>query len=103
MIFFHLVVGLTGFGCDTTTVSNILAHRDSMQRGYIQQEYKTMYSEELSRRISSELSGNHKVWKIVEKSLLHDKSNYCTAILAEEVCLISCTSIHRVKVWICIG
>ncbi|VAI32221.1 unnamed protein product [Triticum turgidum subsp. durum] len=49
-----------GFGCDSTTVSNILAHRDSMQRGYIQQEYKTMYSEELSRRISSELSGNHK-------------------------------------------
>lgn len=40
-----------------------------MQRGYIQQEYKTMYSEELSRRISSELGGNHKVWKIVEKSL----------------------------------
>jgi annexin A7/11 len=32
-----------------------------MQRGYIQHEFKTMYSEELSRRISSELSGNHKV------------------------------------------
>ncbi|KAM3275209.1 hypothetical protein ACQJBY_043894 [Aegilops geniculata] len=76
-----------GFGCDSTTVSNILAHRDSMQRGYIQQEYKTMYSEELSRRISSELSGNHKVWKIVEKSLVHDKSDYCTAILAEEKAL----------------
>jgi len=31
-----------------------------VQRGYFLHEYKTMYSEELSRRVSSELSGNHK-------------------------------------------
>ncbi|XP_006660604.1 annexin D5-like [Oryza brachyantha] len=49
-----------GMGCDSTTVINILTHRDSMQRAIIQQEYRTMYSEDLSRRISSELSGHHK-------------------------------------------
>uniref|UniRef100_A0A0E0M0V8 Annexin n=1 Tax=Oryza punctata TaxID=4537 RepID=A0A0E0M0V8_ORYPU len=38
-----------GLGCDSTTVINILTHRDSMQRALIQQEYRTMYSEDLSR------------------------------------------------------
>ncbi|KAJ1438652.1 OST-HTH/LOTUS domain [Sesbania bispinosa] len=46
-----------GFGCDTSAVINILAHRDATQRAYIQQEYKTIYSEELSKRLASELSG----------------------------------------------
>lgn len=31
------------------------------QRAFIQQEYRAMYSEELSKRLSSELSGNLKV------------------------------------------
>jgi annexin D len=55
-----MVDGLLGFGCDTTAVTNILAHRDTVQRGLIQQEYRAMYHEELSQRISSELSGSHK-------------------------------------------
>lgn len=46
-----------GFGCDTSAVINILAHRDSAQRSLIQQEYRTMYSEELLKRLSKELSG----------------------------------------------
>ncbi|KAL2344164.1 hypothetical protein Fmac_005449 [Flemingia macrophylla] len=46
-----------GFGCDTSAVINILAHRDATHRAYIQQEYRTMYSEELSKRLASELSG----------------------------------------------
>lgn len=46
-----------GFGCDTTTVVNILAHRDAMQRGLIQQEYRALYSEDLLHRLSKELSG----------------------------------------------
>ncbi|KNA24108.1 hypothetical protein SOVF_018850 [Spinacia oleracea] len=46
-----------GFGCDTTTVINILAHRDASQRSFIQQEYKTLYSEDILRRLSKELSG----------------------------------------------
>ncbi|KAJ4851486.1 hypothetical protein Tsubulata_026236 [Turnera subulata] len=46
-----------GFGCDTAAVINILAHRDAAQRALIQQEYRAMFSEELLKRLSSELSG----------------------------------------------
>ncbi|KAI3778744.1 hypothetical protein L2E82_08127 [Cichorium intybus] len=49
-----------GFGCDTSAVINILAHRDSSQRPLIENEYKSMYSEELTKRLSSELSGDLK-------------------------------------------
>lgn len=49
-----------GFGCDTAAVINILAHRDATQRAHIRHEYKTMYSEDLNKRLSSELSGNTK-------------------------------------------
>ncbi|XP_042413560.1 annexin D5-like [Zingiber officinale] len=49
-----------GFGCDSAAVINILAHRDATQRALIQQEYKAMYSAELTNRLSSELSGNLK-------------------------------------------
>lgn len=53
-----------GFGCDTAAVVNILAHRDATQRSLIEQEYRTMYSTELSKRLASELSGN------IEKAIL---------------------------------
>ncbi|KAJ0806600.1 putative annexin [Helianthus annuus] len=46
-----------GFGCDTTAVIGILAHRDATQRACIRQEYETMYSEDILKRLSSELSG----------------------------------------------
>lgn len=46
-----------GFGCDTSAVINILAHRDATQRAYLQQEYRATYSEDLLKRLSSELSG----------------------------------------------
>ncbi|CAO2163309.1 unnamed protein product [Urochloa humidicola] len=49
-----------GFGCDSTTVINILAHRDAAQRALIQQEYRAVFNQDLSRRIASELSGNNK-------------------------------------------
>ncbi|XP_062172233.1 annexin D5 [Alnus glutinosa] len=49
-----------GFGCDTAAVINILAHRDATQRALIQQEYRTIYSGDLDKRLSSELSGNVK-------------------------------------------
>lgn len=71
LFFIVLVDGLPGFGCDSTAVINILTHRDSVQRGLIQQEYRAMYHEELSQRISSELSGNHKAWKIFEEYSLN--------------------------------
>ncbi|KAF5819944.1 putative annexin [Helianthus annuus] len=46
-----------GFGCDTAAVIGILAHRDATQRACIRQEYETMYSEDILKRLSSELSG----------------------------------------------
>ncbi|PWZ25993.1 Annexin D5 [Zea mays] len=49
-----------GFGCDSTTVTNILAHRDATQRALIQQEYRAVFNQDLARRIASELSGHHK-------------------------------------------
>ncbi|KAF6168665.1 hypothetical protein GIB67_005277 [Kingdonia uniflora] len=49
-----------GLGCDTAAVINILSHRDSTQRAMIQQEYRSMYSDELVNRLSSELSNNVK-------------------------------------------
>lgn len=56
-----MICGYTGFGCDTSAVINILAHRDATQRAYIQQEYRTTYAEELSKRLISELSGKLEV------------------------------------------
>lgn len=47
----------TGLGCDTPVVINILAHRDATQRALIQQEYRLMYSEDLLKRLASELHG----------------------------------------------
>ncbi|PIA29923.1 hypothetical protein AQUCO_05800180v1 [Aquilegia coerulea] len=49
-----------GFGCDTAAVVNIIAHRDATQRTLIQQEYRAMYSDDLIKRMSSELSGDVK-------------------------------------------
>ncbi|XP_060188449.1 annexin D5-like [Lycium barbarum] len=54
----QLYKALKGFGCDKAAVINILAHRDATQRALIQQEYRTMYSEELNKRLSKELSGD---------------------------------------------
>ena len=51
----------SGFGCDTSTIINILAHRDVTQRGLILQEYNMMHSQELTKRLSAELSGTVKV------------------------------------------
>ncbi|OWM62669.1 annexin D5-like [Punica granatum] len=46
-----------GLGCDTAAVINILAHRDATQRSLIQQEYQKIYSEDLLKRLISELTG----------------------------------------------
>ncbi|XP_076948136.1 annexin D5-like [Bidens hawaiensis] len=53
----QLYKAFKGIGCDTATVINILAHRDATQRGYIRHEYQTMYSADILKRLSSELSG----------------------------------------------
>ncbi|CAM8876462.1 unnamed protein product [Rhodiola kirilowii] len=54
----QLYKAFKGFGCDTATVVNILSHRDYSQRSLIQHEYKSMYGEDLSKRLKSELSGH---------------------------------------------
>lgn len=46
-----------GLGCDTSTVIRILVHRDATQRALIQQEYRAMFSEDLLKRLSKELTG----------------------------------------------
>ncbi|KAM0961041.1 hypothetical protein ACFX2I_020367 [Malus domestica] len=56
----HLYRAFKGFGCDTAAVINILAHRNGMQRAAIEKEYKATYSEDLNKRLSSELSGHLK-------------------------------------------
>ncbi|KEH26757.1 annexin D5 [Medicago truncatula] len=76
-----------GFGCDTSVVINILAHRDATQRAFIQQEYETTYAEELSKCLVSELRGKLEtavlLWmpdpagrdvEIIRKSLIVDKN-----------------------------
>ncbi|XP_065849969.1 annexin D5-like [Euphorbia lathyris] len=46
-----------GLGCDTSLVINILAHRDATQRALIIHEYNTIYSSDLFKRLTSELTG----------------------------------------------
>ncbi|XP_019421629.1 PREDICTED: annexin D5-like isoform X1 [Lupinus angustifolius] len=53
----QLYKAFKGFGCDDSAVINVLAHRDATQRAYIQQEFRTMYSEDLLKRLTKELSG----------------------------------------------
>lgn len=56
----------SGIVCGTTAVIKILAHRDEEQRESIQNEYETMFSEKLDKRISSHVHGHLKVfsWEI---------------------------------------
>ncbi|KAG5014868.1 hypothetical protein AAZX31_08G055000 [Glycine max] len=80
----QLYAAFKGFGCDTSVVINILAHRDATQRAYIQQEYKAMYSGDLLKRLSSELSGK------LETALLlwmHDPAGRDAIILRQSLTL----------------
>ncbi|KAG6490735.1 hypothetical protein ZIOFF_052045 [Zingiber officinale] len=73
-----------GFGCDSAAVINIVAHRDATQRALIQQEYKAMYSAELTNRLSSELSGNLKARdNIFIKHIFHELD---ATVLREALC-----------------
>lgn len=49
---------------------NILAHRDATQRALIQQEYRVMYSDDILKRLSSELSGKLEVPTIPTRLLM---------------------------------
>ncbi|XP_071724178.1 annexin D5 [Rutidosis leptorrhynchoides] len=49
-----------GLGCDTSTVINILSHRNASQRSLIQEEYTNMYNDDLNKKLASELHHNTK-------------------------------------------
>ncbi|KAK1385314.1 Annexin [Heracleum sosnowskyi] len=97
-----------GFGCDTAIVVNILAHRDLTQRGLIQHEYRLRYSKELSKRVSSELTGDVKkavlLWlqdpatrdaTLLKKALREDRLNLRVA--TEIICSRTSSQIQQLK------
>ncbi|XP_047342368.1 annexin D5-like [Impatiens glandulifera] len=97
-----------GFGCDTAIVINILAHRDSMQRSYIRHEFRTMYGEELDKRLAKELSGDLEravlLWMhdpatrdaiILRKALFGDAINVKTA--TEVICSRTPSQLLQIK------
>ncbi|XP_021292264.1 annexin D5-like isoform X2 [Herrania umbratica] len=97
-----------GLGCDTAAVVNILAHRDAMQRSFIQQEYRAMYSDDLSKRLVSELSGKLEtavlLWMhdpagrdaiVIRQALLADVTNLNAA--TEVICSRTLSQIQLIK------
>ncbi|KHG29092.1 Annexin D5 -like protein [Gossypium arboreum] len=77
-----------GLGCDTAAVVNILAHRDATQRSLIQHEYSAMYSEDLLKRLVSELRGKL-------EALLPDLTNLDAA--TEVICSRTPSQIQLIK------
>ncbi|CAF2138790.1 hypothetical protein BRARA_B01761 [Brassica rapa] len=56
----QLFKAFKGRGCDASVIINILAHRNAMQRALIEQEYETKFSDDLRKRLQSELHGHLK-------------------------------------------
>ncbi|XP_022766562.1 annexin D5-like [Durio zibethinus] len=86
-----------GLGCDTAAVVNILAHRDATQRSFIQHEYRAMYSDDLLKRLASELSGK------LEKAVLlwmHDPAGR-DAIVIRQAFLADVTNLDAATEVIC--
>ncbi|XVF12233.1 hypothetical protein REPUB_Repub08aG0097500 [Reevesia pubescens] len=86
-----------GLGCDTVAVVNILAHRDASQRSFIQHEYRAMYSDDLLKRLASELSGK------LEKAVLlwmHDPAGR-DAIVIRQAFLADVTNLVAATEVIC--
>lgn len=77
-------ITFSGFGCDTSAVINILAHRDATQRGYIQHEYRTMYHEDLLKRLTSELTGKLETAVLL---WMHDPAGRDAVILKKSLTL----------------
>ncbi|KAL0731245.1 hypothetical protein Bca4012_027339 [Brassica carinata] len=57
----QLFKAFKGRGCDASVIINILAHRNATQRALIEQEYETKFSDDLRKRLQSELHGHLKV------------------------------------------
>ncbi|XP_039050553.1 annexin D5-like [Hibiscus syriacus] len=97
-----------GLGCDTAAVINILAHRDATHRSLIQHEYRTMYSEDLLKRLVSELHGKLEtavlLWMhdpagrdaiVIRQGLLPDVTNLDAA--TEVICSRTPSQIQTIK------
>ncbi|CAF1903725.1 hypothetical protein F2Q70_00015568 [Brassica cretica] len=56
----QLFKAFKGRGCDASVIINILAHRNATQRALIEQEYETKFSDDLRKRLQSELHGHLK-------------------------------------------
>ncbi|MBA0800919.1 hypothetical protein Gohar_011324 [Gossypium harknessii] len=97
-----------GLGCDTAAVVNILAHRDATQRSLIQHEYRAMYSEDLLKRLVSELRGKLEtavlLWMhdpagrdaiVIRQALLPDLTNLDAA--TEVICSRTPSQIQLIK------
>nr|XP_018461455.1 PREDICTED: annexin D5 [Raphanus sativus] len=56
----QLFKAFKGRGCDASVIINILAHRNAGQRALIEQEYETKFSDDLRKRLQSELHGHLK-------------------------------------------
>ncbi|CAN1237987.1 Annexin D5, partial [Linum grandiflorum] len=88
---------LSGFGCDTSAVINILAHRHAAHRAYILHEYRTMFSEDIFKRLASELSGQ------LEKAVLmwmQDPPG-CDATIVRQGLMSETTNLDAVTEVIC--
>ncbi|CAN1237989.1 Annexin D5 [Linum grandiflorum] len=86
-----------GFGCDTSAVINILAHRHAAHRAYILHEYRTMFSEDIFKRLASELSGQ------LEKAVLmwmQDPPG-CDATIVRQGLMSETTNLDAVTEVIC--
>ncbi|KAJ6981906.1 hypothetical protein NC653_025105 [Populus alba x Populus x berolinensis] len=49
-----------GLGCDTAVVVNVLGNRNASQRDSIQQEYESLFSDDLKKQLALELHGHLK-------------------------------------------
>ncbi|KAI3688267.1 hypothetical protein L1987_81978 [Smallanthus sonchifolius] len=76
----QLYKAFKGFGSDNEAVIGILAHRDATQRSYIHQEYRAMYSDDIRKRLASELSGKLETAVLL---WMHDPAGRDSAILSE--------------------
>ncbi|XP_030541202.1 annexin D5 [Rhodamnia argentea] len=86
-----------GLGCDTAAVVNILAHRDVTQRALIQQEYRTMYSDDIFKRLESELTGKLETAVLL---WMHDPAGR-DAIVLRQAFMASSTNVQAATEVIC--
>ncbi|KAG7658816.1 Annexin repeat [Arabidopsis suecica] len=104
----QLFKAFKGRGCDTSVIINILAHRNATQRALIEQEYETKFSDDLRKRLHSELHGHLKkavlLWmpEAVERDASILKRSLRGAVtdhkaIAEIICTRSGSQLRQIK------